>query len=385
MAPTVVQCNYEQMEAVAKRFQAQAEQTEQVLQQVRGRAEDLRSGGWVGKGSDAFQAELDHVVLPALQRMIEALQEASAVTLEIRETFRQAEEEAARLFQAGPDVWKRWSEAIHTVLGGLGFVPGVGAAPDIIDALIYLTERRYAEASLSFVAAVPYFGDAVKLGKMGTKASMRLGKEAVEEGAERVAKEVVEEGSERVAKGTAEKSGQTLAKNWDDFDSQRNDSFKRRLHEFRGNDDIQYIKGMRGGEGQIFLSDKHPNLALKRWFKDSASQMDKSVQLLRDARSEVLANPRLSKDLDVVKVQGKGPDWILREYRPDTIPLKDAMGDKAANSAWNRAIEAIGEPETDAMRSLLSKLKQTKKGKLSPSSNLHWSPETGKIIVIDMK
>lgn len=93
--------DYERLEKLAAVFGQQSENIAQMLQQVQGSVNPLQAGGWMGKGSDAFFGEMEGVVLPAVQRLIEALGEANLVTNQIVEVMQQADEEASSSFRAG--------------------------------------------------------------------------------------------------------------------------------------------------------------------------------------------------------------------------------------------------------------------------------------------
>ncbi|GAB4456797.1 MAG: hypothetical protein Kow0031_37860 [Anaerolineae bacterium] len=101
MTTDLVQTNYEQVEAIARRFAQQAEAVEQVQAALRGALEPLQQGGWEGQGAQAFFTEMDSHTLPAVDRLRAALSEAGRVALKINEIMRQAEEEAAAPFR-GP-------------------------------------------------------------------------------------------------------------------------------------------------------------------------------------------------------------------------------------------------------------------------------------------
>lgn len=66
-----------------------------------------------------------------------------------------------------------FSEKVHTVLDIAGFIPGLGAVPDVANGLIYLCEGDFTNMGISFIAAIPGLGDAVAGGakavKYGTK------------------------------------------------------------------------------------------------------------------------------------------------------------------------------------------------------------------------
>lgn len=99
MPVDIIQVQYEQLEDVAARFGRNAECSAAVQQQMQRSMHALRQGGWQGRGSLAFFAEMDGSVTPALQRLSTALREAQKVSLQIGHLMRQAEEEAGRPFR----------------------------------------------------------------------------------------------------------------------------------------------------------------------------------------------------------------------------------------------------------------------------------------------
>lgn len=94
----IVRANYQQLDQIANKFKNEAEQTRAMLQKVKGAMEPLQSGGWIGKGSDAFFNEMNGKIIPAVNRLAQALQEAASKTKEIGNTMRQAEQEGANPF-----------------------------------------------------------------------------------------------------------------------------------------------------------------------------------------------------------------------------------------------------------------------------------------------
>jgi len=96
MANNIVQADYEALSEIIKRFSQSAQMIQQMQQATKTTADQLRDGGWIGRGSEAFFKEMDDEATPAVQRLIEALIEAGQVTEQIRQLLRQAEEEAAR-------------------------------------------------------------------------------------------------------------------------------------------------------------------------------------------------------------------------------------------------------------------------------------------------
>ena len=95
-----IRADYEELEQIATRFANQSQAVEQMLQKVRSSMDKLENGGWIGRGSDAFFAEMNSEVLPATQRLQQALDEASRATKDIVQTVQDAEEEAGSRFRA---------------------------------------------------------------------------------------------------------------------------------------------------------------------------------------------------------------------------------------------------------------------------------------------
>lgn len=103
MSAPIVQSDYAAMDQIARTFQQQNQLITSVKQKVDRGVAALRNGGWQGQGSAAFLHEMESEVSPAIQRLIEALNEARQVTLQVKELIRQAEEEAASAFQGQGD------------------------------------------------------------------------------------------------------------------------------------------------------------------------------------------------------------------------------------------------------------------------------------------
>lgn len=171
--------------------------------------------------------------------------------------------------------------------------------------------------------------------------------------------------------------GSKIPGSWSKFDENLNQAFVNRLEKF-GTQNLEPDSKLRGGEGQLFLSPKTPDLALKRWYQNRLGDLDRSVNILQDAGAVVNNHPVLSKTLKVVKVHEVGPDWILRDFSPDSMPLKDALGDQDVANALKTTREELQKIEDPALADLAKRL-----GRNPPSSNFHWSPVQHKIIWID--
>jgi len=104
--------------------------------------------------------------------------------------------------------WEKYGEWVHGALDAVGFIPGLGEVADGLNGLIYLGEGRYIEASISAMAMIPILGD---LGKAG-KWSLKIGKEVLEETAEKVVKEAAEELLEKAVKESLEEVAEKALK-----------------------------------------------------------------------------------------------------------------------------------------------------------------------------
>jgi len=173
-------------------------------------------------------------------------------------------------------------------------------------------------------------------------------------------------------------------RDWSRFDPDGHTEFRTRLREFRGTDELSSSGGLAGGEGQVYLSDRHPDLGLKRWFASRLDDMAKSIRLLEEVRAAVLRNPTLARDLDVVRIHERGRDWMVRDFDRSSIPLRDTLDDPDIAAAHARVLQEL---EAMKRRGELPEVLETALKRLRrnpPSANIHWSPTSGKLLIIDM-
>ena len=97
-APTV-RTDFDALQKIATTFRKESDNIKQMLKRIKQAMSTLQGGDWVGEGANKFYAEMNDSVLPSLQRLAAALDEAGATTERIGRTMKQAEDEAARLFQ----------------------------------------------------------------------------------------------------------------------------------------------------------------------------------------------------------------------------------------------------------------------------------------------
>jgi len=104
-----LEVNYEVLYEIAGCFGDHEAITKSMYNVLKQHIDDLRKNGWVGEGADAFYAEMDELLLPALKRLQASMVQAENVVKTIATEFENAEDEAKaqlhhHFVQAPPDV-----------------------------------------------------------------------------------------------------------------------------------------------------------------------------------------------------------------------------------------------------------------------------------------
>lgn len=92
--------NYDQVQGFIKTFGTEGEEIQNLTKATAGKAEALHGDAWIGKGADQFFNEMQSEILPAMNRLGQALATASSIAQKIAETFNQAEEETQGYFNS---------------------------------------------------------------------------------------------------------------------------------------------------------------------------------------------------------------------------------------------------------------------------------------------
>ncbi len=95
-----VRAEYNQLGQVASRFMNQSNAVQQMLNMINSHVEVLEAGSWIGRGFDSFEREMNGEVIPAINRLIQALEEGNRATNQIANLMQQAEDEASAPFRA---------------------------------------------------------------------------------------------------------------------------------------------------------------------------------------------------------------------------------------------------------------------------------------------
>lgn len=99
MSNEVIQAKFDELERIARQFERRAQAIDELRSQLQRSAQPLEQGGWQGRGSAAFFGEMNGQLMPATQRLRQALDDARSVTLQAIQILRSAEQEAAAPFR----------------------------------------------------------------------------------------------------------------------------------------------------------------------------------------------------------------------------------------------------------------------------------------------
>jgi WXG100 family type VII secretion target len=101
MTASKTRVDYPQLQRIADQFRAEGRAHGEMTARLRRGVAVLRAGGWVGVAADAFYAEMDGIVMPSLNRLVEALERAGVDTRAISAAYQAAERDAAAVLRIG--------------------------------------------------------------------------------------------------------------------------------------------------------------------------------------------------------------------------------------------------------------------------------------------
>jgi WXG100 family type VII secretion target len=97
MTDTLFQLNYDLLEPIAKKLKDEGEEMLKLHSSTRQRVQDIRKE-WIGEAAKKFIEEMESELLPALQRLAQALLHSQDVTNEIMKIIQDADDESASYF-----------------------------------------------------------------------------------------------------------------------------------------------------------------------------------------------------------------------------------------------------------------------------------------------
>ena len=90
--------DFDQLLLIARQFEREKDDLAEMVMKIRLRVDELENEGWVGPGSERFFDEMYEVVLPALGRLVEALNDGALTTRKISRIYTRAQLEAIKGF-----------------------------------------------------------------------------------------------------------------------------------------------------------------------------------------------------------------------------------------------------------------------------------------------
>ena len=89
---------YDQVNSIVGKFRSEAQEIDGLLKQTKSKVEGLHVGGWIGQGSDSFFNEMEQSVIPAVGRLVTALNHAGDIAQKIANTIQTFDQETKSYF-----------------------------------------------------------------------------------------------------------------------------------------------------------------------------------------------------------------------------------------------------------------------------------------------
>jgi WXG100 family type VII secretion target len=90
-----IRSDFDQLNEIQRRWSAEADMTRNAIQSLNSCMDRLKGGDWYGDSATKFFNEMDSAVMPALQRLEQALREAQNTTSKIADSMRDAESQCS--------------------------------------------------------------------------------------------------------------------------------------------------------------------------------------------------------------------------------------------------------------------------------------------------
>lgn len=94
-----IQAKYDELDQISSRLSDGSSRVSDMAAKLRSQVDVLQGGGWIGRGSDAFYNEMGDSVLPAVQKLQDALESAAKTLRQAADRLKSAEQEASARFR----------------------------------------------------------------------------------------------------------------------------------------------------------------------------------------------------------------------------------------------------------------------------------------------
>jgi WXG100 family type VII secretion target len=93
-----IKADYKQLEEISKVFSQNCDEIQNQYSKIASKSDSMQSAkDWEGVGAKNFFQELDSSILPAIQKLFQALDRAAQASSEIAQEMKNAEEESANI------------------------------------------------------------------------------------------------------------------------------------------------------------------------------------------------------------------------------------------------------------------------------------------------
>jgi hypothetical protein len=133
-------------------------------------------------------------------------------------------------------------------------------------------------------------------------------------------------------------------------------------------------------DSALFLSDREPDKALRRWFKDRLPQMRRTVEFLNELGTIIRGSAALNAVVVVAQVYEVGADWVLVDYDASSVPVAECAGDPLVSETRERCLELLraetAEGPGNAHLQLLDEMIRNN------SASVHWSAGKRQLLIV---
>jgi len=99
-----IKLDFDAFPKIQSSFRAQGDATQKTIGNLSKTLEQIRGGDWFGEGADAFKAEMDGEVMPAMKRLKKVLDEGDRVSKQIEKLQHDTESLITSLFSNIPSL-----------------------------------------------------------------------------------------------------------------------------------------------------------------------------------------------------------------------------------------------------------------------------------------
>ncbi len=102
MPGSIIRAEFDGLTQASKRFSAQAQSMRQMLGMINGHLSTLKAGDWQGEGAQQFYRDMENLLLPALKRLVDALELGADVMGKVAGIMHHADEDLVALWRTVP-------------------------------------------------------------------------------------------------------------------------------------------------------------------------------------------------------------------------------------------------------------------------------------------